>query len=388
MADVRDAFLAPVEALCGGSPRAQDVTDAFGIHRKLGWQIWNVAFAEDPLLAIRYVPSPRSIRAWHAAAAERGLPGELLARMLAASDAFEQLVLRHAQDRRMFEMMAEACLPEPDEANELRWRRQAFNGNSFIWGVRARTLLATLFLHPARKPGYFDMARIQGLIGMVRTRPNVRWPFAQSIVRSDDGREWRPAREPLMPSELTRRTGVPLMEAFCSQPPPAVQRREGELGLLEDELLPGEVGQTGECTVLTGELMRDVAPAYRTHPDEDALWGTGVRTPGEVLICDHFVHHALFPGVERELRVYSELITPTTRDERDLLPVSERLQALGRGTLRIRTAEVPHYAELVEHALARAGWRAEDFEVYRVRMRYPPIPVAVMVRHELPEQAA
>jgi hypothetical protein len=154
--------------------------------------------------------------------------------------------------------------------------------------------------------------------------------------------------------------------------------------LVEDELLPGQVGQLGECTVVTGEWLRDVAPLKQTVPGEFALFGVGVRTPAEMLICDHYVHHALFPAVQDELHVFSELHAPMTRDERDRLLVAERLQRLGRGLSRIGTAEVPRYAELVEAVLKRTGWQAEDFDVYRVRMRYPPMPVGVMVRYEMP----
>jgi hypothetical protein len=95
----------------------------------------------------------------------------------------------------------------------------------------------------------------------------------------------------------------------------------------------------------------------------------------------------MFPNVTRELRVFGELISNTTRDERDRLPVAERLQHLGRGVERVRTAEIPRYAEILGAAFEKTGWDPDDFDVYRVRMRYPPIPVSVMVRHEMPMKA-
>ena len=167
-------------------------------------------------------------------------------------------------------------------------------------------------------------------------------------------------------------------------PLPPVQRRTSEIGMLEDELLPGPAGQTGASTVITAEIVRDVAPVAPSQPGEKALFGAGVRTPGEVLISDHFVHRELFPGVMRELCVFGELISNTTRDERDRIPVADKLQHLGRGLHRVRTAEVPRYADLLECVFQQTGWKAEDFDVYRVRMRYPPIPVSVMIRHEMP----
>ncbi len=384
---LRTTFGAIVEAVCGGSPRAQDVTDDFGIHRKLGWQIWNVVYSDDARAAVRFVPNPRGIDVWRGAARQRGVPDELLTRLDNVIEQFQQLVETHAEDREMLEMIVESGAEHPDEAVELRWRKQAFTGNSFIWGVRAKALLATVLLHPSTRPGYFDMARILGLIGLVRTRSSVRWPFAQSIVQSDDGAVYAPRREPIVASATFRQIGVPLMEEFCSQPLPPVERRTGENGMVQDELLPGPVGQTAASTVITGELAREVAPYYPTHPGEIALWATGVRTPGEVVISDHFVHREMFPGVARELCVLGELISSTTRDERDRLPVAERLLHLGRGLERVRTAEIPRYADILGAVFEKTGWKPDDFDVYRVRMRYPPMPVSVIVRHEMPVPA-
>jgi hypothetical protein len=381
---LRSTFVAIIEAVCGGSPRAQDVTDSFAVHRKLGWQIWNVAYADDPLAGVRYLPNARGIELWRTSATLRGVPSELLTQLDSVVEQFNRVISTHAEDRDMLEMMLESGSNRLDEAAEVRWRKHAFTGNSFIWGVRAKTLLATVLLHPSQRDGFFDMVRIHGLIDLIRTRSSVRWPFSQSIVQTDDGVERTPRRQPLVDSDAVRQLGVPLLEEFCSRPLPPVQRRTSEIGMLEDELLPGPAGQTGASTVITAEIVREVAPVYPTCAGEVALFGAGVRTPGEVLVSDHFVHRELFKGVTRELCVFGELISNTTRDERDRIPAAEKLQHLGRGIQRVRTAEVPRYAELLERVFEQTGWKAEDFDVYRVRMRYPPIPVSVMVRHEMP----
>lgn len=389
ISEVREAFAAAIEAVCGGKPRAQDVATAFGLHRKLGWQVWNVAYADDSLLAIRLMPSDHGMDVWIAAARRAALPSDVLERLERAPAVFRELLAKHANDRETLELLTQSQDTISDEATEQRWRKQAFNGNSFVFGVRAKALLSAAFLHPSARPHYFDMVRVQGLIGFMRTRPNVRWPFAQSIVQSGaDDHQRLPHREALMPSPDVPGGAVPLMREFCSQPPPAVQRRIGDSGLLEDEVLPGPVGQTGECTVVTGELIREVAPTYRTHDDEVAMFATGVRTPGELLICDHFVHRDLFPGVSRELRVYSELASTISRDERDRLPASEKLLHLGRGLGRVRTAELPRYGDILNYVFQRTGWRADEFDVFRIRMGYPPIPVSVMVRHDMPAPPA
>jgi hypothetical protein len=60
------------------------------------------------------------------------------------------------------------------------------------------------------------------------------------------------------------------------------------------------------------------------------------------------------------------------------------VQSLGRVTDGIATADVPRHTELLHAAFERAGLNADDFEAFRVRMRYPPLPVSVIVRHEMP----
>src|SRR4051812_27380260 len=96
---VRRRLGAIVEAVCGGSPRAQDITDRFGIYRKLGWQIWNVVYADDALAAIRHLPNPRTLKVWHDAARKQGVGDEMLGRLDEAINQFHSSVKNHADDR-------------------------------------------------------------------------------------------------------------------------------------------------------------------------------------------------------------------------------------------------------------------------------------------------
>lgn len=383
---VRRRLAAVVESVCGGRPRAQDITDTFGIYRKLGWQIWNVVYAEDPLAAIRHLPNPRTLRVWNEAMQTKGVSGELIARLDEAIAQFHRSVKSHADDREMLEMLVESNAEALDEASAARWRKQAFTGNAYTWGVRARCMLACAIIFPsAARDGYFDMVRVQGLIGLVRTRPGIRWPFAQLLIRDTEGKKMPYGREPLAPeSTALRQTGVPLLEEFCSRPLPRVQRVQGNMGMVQDELLPGEIGQSGAADIVTGEILREVGPAWADEPGHTNSFGTGVRTPSELLVSDQLVHRDLFPGVDRELLVFGELMTQLSRDERDRIPVPETVQHLGPVSDGISTADVPRHGELLSRVLRLAGLKADDFQAYRVRMRYPPLPVSVIVRHEMP----
>ncbi len=215
MTEIRSLFASLIEQGCGRVNSAQDVSEGFGIHRKLGWQIWKVAYGEEPFLAATFMPRPRAIRTWLDAAARREVPKDLLQRIEGISDSFERLIEAHAGDRDVMDMMLESCSSPTDEKADLRWRKQAFTGNSYVLGVHARVLLAAAFLHPsAGREGYFDIARIHGLIGLVRTRPDLRWPIAQTVMITADNEELAPKRECLLDGSPIEATRVPLLPEF------------------------------------------------------------------------------------------------------------------------------------------------------------------------------
>lgn len=373
---VRDRSRALIDSVCGGTPRAKDVAERFRLHAKLGWQLWNVAYS-NPLVALRFLPNPHGIRAISEAAYSKGVPPEVVGRFVEAAEELDRVMGTHAEDREMFEMLVDAHEAASEEG-EMRWRKQAFAGNSFTFGARAKCMLATGILYPSSTEGSFSMVRLHGLIDLVRTRAGVRWPFATLVVQH--GNETRsPRREPLDPSSRV----VPILPEYCSKPLPPIERRtEGEM--ISDELLPGLVGLTGASTLFTGEILHDLGPIRSHKEGESAYFGTGCRTPAELLVSDHIVHRSLFPNARRELRVFSELVSVVTRDDRDQISVSETLQQLGSGLQRVRTADVPNYGELLEETFRRIGFDPEEFDIYRVRMRYPPIPASVMVKFPLP----
>lgn len=386
---VRRRLAAIVESVCGGHPRAQDITDRFGVYRKLGWQIWNVVYADDAVAAIKHLPNPRTLKVWHDAARKQGVADGMLVKLDEAIALFNKRVETHAPDRELLDMLVESRAESRDEATDARWRKQAFAGNAYTWGVRARCMLASVIICPSRdRADYWDMVRLQALYGLIRTRPGVRWPFAQLLVRNRDGQPFTYEREPLSPTSIVKETGVPLMEEFCSKPLPEVIRKAGAMQhMVEDELQPGEIGLAGAADIVTGERLRAVAPIYADKPGETVMFGTGVRTPCELLVSDQLVHRSLYPNVTRELCVFGELMTQLSRDERDRLPMLEKIQHLGRASDGVQTADVPRYNEMVDLMIRKSGYTADDFEVYRVRMRYPPMPVSVIVRHEMPTKA-
>jgi hypothetical protein len=160
-------------------------------------------------------------------------------------------------------------------------------------------------------------------------------------------------------------------------------RRDAPNGILYDEIVPGPVGHSGERTLVTGELLRNIGPDYATDQDRIAHFGTSVRIPSELLHLDLFVHRSLFGPVERELRMFSDLTGPVAFDETDALPAPERISRLGQGISLAQSPDIPAYADLASWVFGSLKADPEEYELYRVRMPYPPMPVSVMFRHEL-----
>lgn len=384
VASVRRRLAAIVESVCGGRPRAQDITDRFGVYRKLGWQIWNVLYLDDALAAVRHLPNERTLKVWNEAAKAAGVDTAMLDRLGEAVANFQRSAEGHALDREMLEMLLESHGGDTDAEAAERWRKQAFSGNAFTWGVRAKVMFSCAVLFPAKaRPDFMGMVRLQGLLGFMRTRPGVRWPFAQLLIRSDANTIETPGRSALLDSAALRETGVPLLVDYCSSPLPPIRRRRGSVATVEDELLPTEVGVKGAADVLTGEVIDELFTS-KTAPGESATFGTGVRTPCELLISDLIVHKSFYPNASRELIVFSELMTPFSRDDRDRISVPEQIESMGNLADGIGTAELPRYGELLQTSLKRINHSAEEFEVFRVRMKYPPMPVSITIRHHMP----
>ena len=133
------------------------------------------------------------------------------------------------------------------------------------------------------------------------------------------------------------------------------------MGMVEDELLsPVQSDARGGRHHHRENPARSCA-GVGGKPGETSDFGTGVRTPCELLISDQLVHRDLYPNVKRELCVFGELMTQLSRDERDRIPVPEKVQHLGNAADGIGTAEVAHYNELLEFVFKKTELKAAGF---------------------------
>ncbi len=393
---VRGAFAEIIDALPGHITRPHELAKCLSIDMKLAWKVARIAHGSDPFMAVQHIPGTAAIEAFRKAAANQNVPAARIAALAAAVDEFERLIEVHAGDRATLEMMLLSYASGGRHRADLAHRKAAFQANSYLWGIQARTQLKVDFLYPAAEKGRLDIATLRGFVDLRRIRPNVPWVIARARVADDRGKVLNPrAREPLdpVPDDPEGSAAAPLLREFCSRPLPRFRRVVGSHGFLEDELVEGEVGKTGAVTCITGEVTRSVASYYRAEDNRQAALLVRMHTPCESLHFDLFVHEDLFGPIEPELAVYSELqggkpIPPIEGRDRDRLVTGEAIECVGKGPSVVHTLQVPRYAEMIRYALDKLGWDGERFDVYRLEMPYPVIPTSVAMVHELPEAPA
>jgi len=291
----------------------------------------------------------------------------------------------HAGSRAEFDMLIESFGQASDLATEEKYRQHAFTGNSYTLGVQCRVLMSLCIQTPSTdRPDHFNAVQVRGLMGYRQTRPGVRWVVNQSIVLDDDNKQdRRMTRHPLDEEAARKFGGVPVVPELCSDPVPGLQRVETDNGMVQDELLAGEVGLRGQRTLVTGEVLRNIAPTYATSQNKRAHFGVGVRIPCEMVHYDLFVHAGLFGAVDRRLEVFNELATQVTFDPRDEIRVSDEVKPMGRGVALAHAPDIPGYPDLARAIFDRMKLDPSEYELYRIRMAYPPIPASVMMNHEL-----
>lgn len=374
--------------------RAARLAEELDLASGLAWKIFRSAEGEDPYSAAQYLPGAEGARIFLAAARKRKVAAEILARVEQGFRDFEEFVSAQAGSRKSFNMLVAGQSRAERERTDLSHRKNAFESLSYIRGVQARCVVLTYILQASDDERHFDLLSIRGLVDMRRIRSVVPWCMSRTYSVNDVGKiESAGVREPLEPESASsaRSGGLPLLTRFCSSPDINFQRVRRPNGIDDYLLVDDRLGNAGLTTCFTGEVLRAAEPRYRDATHTNLLFMPPVRTPCETFLMDVLVHRDLFGPLQFQSTMYCDagMRDPTEPFyEWEKLPLFERPEHLGMGLTGVHAPEVPSYLELIRYAFERVHWDSSQFDAYRLRVGFPPVPATITLSHPLPQRPA
>lgn len=387
---IRGALTELVSSVGADASRPQELARQYRVNRNLSWKISKIINATDPYDVVPHLPGHGGLERLLSAFETASAPRCVIDAVRNAMRDFDQAVERHAGDRSTFELMLSSMAPDklsPERVEAAR--RQAFIGNSGIWGVQCRVRLASYFLAPnGGNSEMLDGVVVGGLHGVRRLRPDASVPlFMRQAYHNDDGTL---VATPVEPIDATSgpNNDMMLMRDFCSPDLPTLDMLPADSSL-RFELPVGPVGNTALMDWTFGWYMRSFASRYQTEKNRVAEHSTRMFVPTELLICDLQVHRSLDFALDPKPYLYSQLAGPATypiwRDE-DILPIMESVQSIGDGMPVVATPHVPNYPQIVQRVYDQLGWTGRDFHGFRITIKYPPIPSVLILRSQLPDR--
>lgn len=354
------------------TPGPQALARLLGVDKVLTSRVLKATRSADPIAATHSMPGPEPLRRLIKAAARRGASAGAVAEAGAAIDQFEALIRDRVGDRSQLDAILSAWDPRARREFELRRKQAAFKAMSQLKGAQADAILATVLLHPSSDGKRIDVVWLSGLIGLRRVRPGVRVKLSTRRLSAADG-----ARRP------TTLGGTPVDDPdslvllpFCSEPAPKLTaQRIGEV--VHYTLGGGTFGRDSGIDALFAEVNRAELPRYLpAGSTRKSYFFAEASTNAAVLQFDVLVHRDLYPGPGPALRLYDtsfEGVASVNDPARDMdqLDMLESIEPLGESLPRIRSGDVPRYAELLAHAFGSLGYLGSDFRGYRCRIEYP-----------------
>lgn len=386
---VRRAFIELYASLGIDPSSPQQVAKQLQLNRNLTWKLSKVVGANDPFAMLNHLPGEQGVELATEAFRRAGAPEAVVTEVRSVTRDFHELIELHAGDRDHFELTLESMGLFEREQRLDSSRVLAFRGNSAIWGVQARTRLATLFMAPnTGDPDTSAYVQLGAYVGFRRLRPDARWRLFRIQIHDDKGN--------LLPQSFGPESITPplpgdppmLLREFCSPNLPPIESvdRGGEREFI---LTGGSLGNLGAFDCTFGYIARGLN-AYRTESDAWASAATGITMPINTLIFDIIFHRDRPVPRRPEVLVYGfphgGLDSPAAQTVQNLLPISGEFTELADSPPAVATPLVPRYGQMVARVYERMGWNPKEFLGIRMQMPFPPMSTRVVVRWPLPEK--
>lgn len=358
LAELRDATRSLTEAAPTPVGRAADLHRALDVDAPLGWQIFRIAIAADPLSALPYVPRAGSMQRVLRQARERGWNDGVVRKLAEAYERFNDFAERTSGSRSNFDALIAGFENEASGQIRMSYRAAAFRAAARVWGIQARTDYRAVIFQDGSKHNYEHLVLIQGRVDLKSSRPNNVFALRRGVI-------YDMGCAPVGNLGTTR-----TIENFCSKPCPQLETLKGTDGV--SEVLRLDLLPTGTPVTYFGFQF------YPDFGDGDIQTCWGVKAlasvPCEVLLIDVLVPRAwIDPGTSR-ISVHGNLAdmhSVYVDTETFTLPAKEQYQLLGSDLQAMHTPDVPRCPELVRNVLKSVNLSEQGYEILRCRVRYP-----------------
>ncbi len=391
---LRTAIAELIAGVRGHIVKPTDLRRSLGVDMNVCCKLLRVVSSPGPLAASLHLPGIMALRMFLKAARKAGVRETAVAAAARATDEFERLVNKHADDRTTFDSMVSA-LVDDDEAAQITFqhRRATFRGQRHLFGLEVRVQIKCLIVQPAGHDArLLDLANVTGFVSLRRLRPT-RAPIVLSpaYTMNDDGTMRNVQREPLIPT-ADQKCGVGLLHEFCSEPTLELRTVPGAPGRVYGELAGVGVGKTAAVTCVEGHLNRAAVPRFREPGNEVGAHLAEVRVPCETLLLDLVIREdtcgAMNPTALASADHLAEVQPAGTHAPWQGLEPREPVTHLGKGASALYTTDYPQYPELARYVFQQLGWDGDRFDVYRCRIQYPILPSTLAIFFDLPEAPA
>ena len=361
------------------------------LSKTLAWRACKIVSAEPARAVLEFLPAEGSVEMLLNACRRLGATEATLREARAALESLSRLVETHAGDRSTFDLML-SSMGGRDSGALLESRRQAYLGNSAVWGIQGQTRFACYTAAPSRgkNDGTVDTSVLGGLIGVRRLRPNVGLPLFMPHAYAGDGTGKRSAISEPIDVPGAGPLDLPLMREFCTLGAEELSVRPMENGAVRYDLVPGPIGNTSLNSWVFGYCDREFANIYATATDRVAEHGTWNFVPVEHLICDLLLHKSLQIGGPLTAGLFGQIGMsrgPYTGRQMGL-PLIEEVVSLGQYPPAMSTPVIPRYSEMVRATLAKLGYPLDEFIGYRFAVKFPPIPTIALLSFPLANRPA
>ncbi len=323
------------------------------------------------------------------ACALKGADPSLVQQTKQAVDTLHEVITVSAGDRQSFSLMLTGLSHEDVTQRQEDTRKMAFLSNSSLWGVQCRHSFKTVIFAPnADDPDWVDAIRIFGMVDFRRLRP-VAWPLYRMHGYYDDG-SVRPGTGIPIEPPVEGMGAIPLLKDFCSHPLPALRSVKRDYGQQFD-LCEGPIGNAGLLTCVIADRLVKWQSAYRI-PEKNEYMGTlfDLGTPLENMLFDVFVHQDLPHSGPPESALLDRLTAPRGYDPKSdallHMPLSNKVLRLGSGLVGNASSQYPQYPQLINHVFNQVGLLPDEFQGYRLSIRYPQIPTAANLSWKAPDK--